>query len=332
MSAFPALMLNEEDGSVRASIRALTDADLPPGEVTVRVDYSTLNYKDGMILNGLGRLVKSYPHIPGVDFAGTVEASDSPTFRPGDQVICGGWRVGELYWGGYAGKARVNADWLVPLPAGLTPRRAMAIGTAGVTAMLAIMALEDAGLSPATEGEILVTGASGGLGSIAILLLSRLGYRAVASTGRTSQHDYLLSLGASAIIDRAEIAALPTKPLLPERWAGVIDGVGGSTLSNVLSTLRARGAVAACGNVGGVRFEGNVLPFLLRGISLLGIDAVMCPTPLRIEAWTRLADLLPLDRLDALTTEAQLADLPSLGAGILKGQVRGRVVIDPHGV
>jgi len=325
-------MLAEDDGSVRASIRTLTESDLPPGEITVRVAYSTLNYKDGMILNGLGRLVKSYPHVPGVDFAGTVESSDSPAFRPGDAVICGGWRVGELHWGGYAGMARVKADWLVPLPPGLTPRRAMAIGTAGLTAMLAVMALEETGLSPASDGEVLVTGAVGGLGSIAVLLLSRLGYRVAASTGRASQRDYLLSLGASAIIDRAELAVLPVKPLQSERWAGVIDGVGGSTLSHVLSTLKARGAVAACGNVGGVRFDGNVLPFLLRGISLLGIDAVMCPTPRRIEAWRRLAELLPLDRLDALTTEAGLADLPSLGAGILKGQVRGRVVIDPHAV
>lgn len=332
MSSFPALMLNEDDGSVRASIRTLTLADLPAGEVTLRVAYSTLNYKDGMILNGLGRLVKSYPHVPGVDFVGTVESSDSPAFRPGDNVICGGWRVGELYWGGYAGMARVKADWLVPLPPGLTPRRAMAIGTAGLTAMLAVMALEETGLSPASDGEVLVTGAAGGLGSIAVLLLSRLGYRVVASTGRANQRDYLLSLGATSIIDRAEIATLPTKPLLSERWAGVIDGVGGSTLSHVLSTLRARGAVAACGNVGGVRFDGNVLPFLLRGISLLGIDAVMCPTPRRVEAWKRLSELLPLDRLDALTSEAGLADLPSLGAGILKGQVRGRVVIDPHAV
>lgn len=332
MSAFSALMLTEEDGSVRASIRALTESDLPPGEVTVRVAYSTLNYKDGMILNGLGRLVKAYPHVPGVDFAGTVESSDSPAFRPGDAVICGGWRVGELHWGGYAGMARVKADWLVPLPKGLTPRRAMAIGTAGLTAMLAVMALEESGLTPDREGEVLVTGAAGGLGSIAVLLLSRLGYRVAASTGRASQRDYLLSLGASTVIDRTELSTLPVKPLLSERWAGVIDGVGGTTLSHVLATLKAQGAVAACGNVGGVRFDGNVLPFLLRGISLLGIDAVMCPTPRRIEAWRRLSDLLPLDRLDALTAEAGLADLPSLGEGILKGQVRGRVVIDPHAV
>jgi acrylyl-CoA reductase (NADPH) len=331
MSAFPALLLTEEDGSVRASIRALTESDLPPGEVTVRVAYSTLNYKDGMILNGLGRLVKSYPHVPGVDFAGTVESSDSPAFRPGDAVICGGWRVGELHWGGYAGKARVPAAWLVPLPAGLTLRRAMAIGTAGLTAMLAVMALEESGLTPDSEGEVLVTGAAGGLGSIAVLLLSRLGYRVTASTGRASQRDYLLSLGAATIIDRAEIGANPAKPLLSERWAGAIDSVGGATLAHILSSLRSRGAVAACGNVAGVGFEGNVLPFLLRGISLLGIDAVMCPMPRRIRAWQRLTDVLPMDVLDSLTTEARLSDLPELGAAILKGDVRGRVVVDPHG-
>jgi len=330
VTTFPALVLTEEDGKVRASIHRLTDADLPEGEVTVRIDYSTLNYKDGMILNGLGRLVKRYPHVPGVDFAGTVETSDSPAFRPGDPVIVSGWRVGELYWGGYAGKARVRADWVVPLPPGLTTRRAMAIGTAGLTAMLAVMALEEQGLPPESGGEVLVTGAAGGVGSIAVLLLAQLGYTVTAATGRTSQHAYLRGLGASTLIDRAEIGAPPDKPLLPERWAGAIDSVGGATLAHILASLRPRAAVAACGNVAGVAFSGNVLPFLLRGITLLGIDSVSCPTPRRITAWNRLATTLPLERLDALTSEAKLPELPGLAAAILKGEVRGRVVIDPH--
>ena len=330
MSDFPALMLDEEAGKVRASIRRLSVADLPAGDVTVAIDYSTLNYKDGMILNGLGRLVRTYPHVPGIDFAGTVEASDAAAYKPGDTVILTGWRVGETHWGGYAGKARIKADWLVPLPAGLSTRRAMAVGTAGFTAMLAVMALEEHGLRPGAEGEVLVTGAAGGLGSIAVVLLSRLGYRVAASTGRASQHDYLRALGAAAIVDRAEIGAVPAKPLLPERWAGVIDSVGGTTLANCLTSLRMRAAVASCGNAGGIDLACTVLPFLLRGASILGIDSVMCPLPRRLEAWRRLTELLPPDLLDSLTTEARLPDLPELGAKILKGEVRGRVVIDPN--
>ena len=330
MSDFPALMLDEEAGKVRASIRRLSVADLPAGDVTVAIDYSTLNYKDGMILNGLGRLVRTYPHVPGVDFAGTVEASDSTAYKPGDKVILTGWRVGETHWGGYSAKARVKSDWLVPLPAALSTRRAMAIGTAGFTAMLAVMALEEHGLRTTSEGEVLVTGAAGGLGSVAVVLLSRLGYRVAASTGRASQHDYLRSLGAATIVDRAEIGSAPTKPLLPERWAGVIDSVGGATLANCIASLRMRAAVAACGNAGGIDFTCTVLPFLLRGASILGIDSVMCPVPRRLEAWRRLAELLPLDLLDTLTTEVRLSDLPELGAKILKGEVRGRVVVDPN--
>ncbi len=330
MSDFPALMLDEEAGKVRASIRRLSVSDLPAGDVTVAIDYSTLNYKDGMILNGLGRLVRTYPHVPGVDFAGTVEASDSAEFKPGDKVILTGWRVGETHWGGYAGKARVKAEWLVPLPEALSAKRAMAVGTAGFTAMLAVMALEEHGLRTANEGEVLVTGAAGGLGSVAVVLLSKLGYRVAASTGRASQHDYLRSLGASTIVDRAEIGAPPAKPLLPERWAGVVDSVGGATLANCVASLRMRAAVAACGNAGGIDFACTVLPFLLRGASILGIDSVMCPRPRRLAAWKRLAELLPLDLLDSLTTEVRLSDLPELGAKILKGEVRGRVVVDPN--
>ncbi len=330
MSDFPALMLDEEAGKVRPSIRRLTESDLPEGDVTVRVDYTTLNYKDGLILNGLGRLVRTYPHVPGIDFAGTVEHSNAAEFKPGDQVILTGWRVGELHWGGFAGKARVKSGWLVPLPAGLTTRRAMAIGTAGFTAMLAVMALEEHGLRTANEGEVLVTGAAGGLGSVAVALLSRLGYRVAAATGRASQHDYLRGLGATTIIDRAEIGAPPAKPLLPERWAGVIDSVGGATLANCVASLRMRSAVASCGNAGGVEFSGTVLPFLLRGASILGIDSVMCPQPRRLDAWKRLTGLLNGELLDSLTTEAKLSELPELGAKILKGEIRGRLVVDPN--
>ncbi|MGE5505593.1 MAG: MDR family oxidoreductase [Actinomycetota bacterium] len=326
--SFPALMLDEDAGKVRASIRHLDDADLPEGDVVVRIDYSTLNYKDGLILNGLGRLVRKYPHIPGIDFAGTVEQSASPDYRPGDKVVLTGWRVGEVHWGGYAGKARVKAEWLVPLPAGLTTRQAMAVGTAGFTAMLAVMALEDHGLTPAAEGEVLVTGAAGGLGSIAVALLSRLGYRVAASTGRASQHDYLRGLGASTMVDRAELAQPPGKPLASERWAAAIDSVGGQTLGTVLTQMRMRAGVASCGNAGGVEFTATVLPFLLRGIAILGIDSVFCPKDRRVAAWNRLASTLPMDLLDSMTTEARLVDLPDLGAAILKGEVRGRVVVD----
>ncbi len=328
MSDFSALMLDEAGGKVTASIRRLADQDLPAGDVTVRVDYSTLNYKDGMILNGLGRLVRQYPHVPGIDFAGIVEASDNPAFKPGDKVILTGWRVGEVHWGGFAQKARVKAEWLVPLPAGMTTRQAMALGTAGLTAMLAVMALEEHGLSPDQSGEVLVTGAAGGLGSVATIILSRRGYTVAASTGRASQHDYLKGLGAKVVVDRAELSGGAAKPLLAERWLGCVDSVGGATLAAVLATLKMRAAVASCGNAGGFELGTTVLPFLLRGINLLGIDSAQCPNARRIQAWDRLAKEVPADLLDAMITEAKLADLPGLGADILKGEVRGRVVVD----
>jgi acrylyl-CoA reductase (NADPH) len=328
VSQFSALQLDEAGGKVSASIRRLTEDALPKGDVTVAVAYSTLNYKDGLILNGLGRLVRQYPHIPGIDFAGTVESSDSPAWKPGDKVVLTGWRVGEIWWGGYAQKARVKAEWLVPLPDGMSPRQAMALGTAGLTAELAIMVLEKAGLTPAAEGEVLVTGAAGGVGSVAVARLAGLGYRVAASTGRASQHDYLRGLGAASIIDRAELAVPATRPLLNERWAGCVDSVGGTTLASVLATLKLHAAVAACGNAGGVELATTVLPFLLRGVSLLGVDSATCPNDLRIQAWKRLAAGLPAATLDAMTSESRLADLPELGARILKGEVRGRVVID----
>jgi acrylyl-CoA reductase (NADPH) len=328
VSTFHALVLEDVGGKPNAVIRSLSDSDLPEGDVTVAIDYSGLNYKDGLVLNGLGRLVRSYPHVPGIDFAGTVTASNSPQWQAGDQVILTGWRVGEVHWGGHAQRARVKGEWLVPLPAGLTPRRAMALGTAGLTAQLAILALEDHRLTPATEGEVLVTGAAGGLGSVAVALLARAGYRVAASTGRASQHEYLRGLGAHTIIDRAELSSVPAKPLLTERWAACVDSVGGATLSSVLATVKLHGAVAACGNAGGVELSTTVLPFLLRGIALVGIDSAQCPTPRRLAAWTSLAENMPGDLLDSLTTEIALAELPDYAARILRGEVRGRVVVD----
>jgi acrylyl-CoA reductase (NADPH) len=327
MNTFRALVLHEEDGKTVPRIELLDEARLPPGEVTVAVEYSTLNYKDGMILLGQGRLVRAYPHVPGIDFAGTVLASQSPEFQPGDPVILTGWRVGEVQWGGYAERARVKAEWLVRRPAGLSARQAMAIGTAGFTAMLAVIALERHGLVPGA-GEVLVTGAAGGVGSIAVALLASLGYRVIASTGRPELRDYLTGLGAAELTDRAALAAKPTRPLDRERWAGAVDAVGGATLATVLTQLNYRASVAACGLAGGSDLPATVIPFLLRGVNLLGIDSVMCPRDERILAWDRLVRELPLDRLAAITHAVRLAAVPALAPRILDGEVRGRVVID----
>jgi acrylyl-CoA reductase (NADPH) len=283
-----------------------------------------------MILQGIGRLVRNYPHVPGVDFAGTVERSDSPEFKPGDPVVLTGWRVGETRWGGYAEKARVPASYLVRQPEGLSARRAMAIGTAGFTAMLAVIALERHGLRP-DAGDVLVTGAAGGVGSVALALLSRLGYRAVASTGRPEQRDYLTELGAADLIDRASLAAKPSRPLDAERWAGAIDAVGGTTLATILTQLKNRASVAACGLAGGSDLPATVIPFLLRGVNLLGIDSVMCPRDERIEAWQRLVRDLPLDKLDRMTENVPLTALPGLAPKILGGEIRGRIVVDVTG-
>ena len=327
MTTFRALVLHEEGGKVVPRIEAVDEDRLPPGEVTVAVEYSTLNYKDGMILQGLGRLVRTYPHVPGIDFAGTVEHSESPDFKPGDPVLLTGWRVGEVQWGGYAEKARVKAAFLVPRPTELSARHAMAIGTAGFTAMLAVIALERHGLRK-DAGDVLVTGAAGGLGSVAVLLLAKLGYRVVASTGRPELQGYLTELGASELIERASLAAKPSRPLDSERWAGAVDAVGGATLATILTQLNYRASVAACGLAGGADLPATVIPFLLRGVSLLGIDSVMCPRDERIEAWQRLSRDLPLDRLDRMTQTVPLAELPSLAPRILKGEIRGRTVID----
>jgi acrylyl-CoA reductase (NADPH) len=330
MASFRALVLYEEGGRVAPRLESLDEARLPPGEVTVAVEYSTLNYKDGLILEGQGRLVRQYPHIPGIDFAGTVERSESPEFKPGDPVILTGWRVGELHWGGYAERARVKAEWLVHRPAALGARQAMAIGTAGFTAMLAAIALERHGLTP-EGGEVLVTGAAGGVGSIAVSLLSALGYRVVASTGRPELRAYLEGLGAAELVERAALAQQPARPLDRERWAGAVDAVGGNTLATILTQLKYRASVAACGLAGGSELPASVIPFLLRGINLLGIDSVMCPREERIEAWRRLARDLPLDRLERLTAAVPLSRLPEMAPRILKGQVRGRTVVDVSG-
>src|SRR3984893_11877402 len=327
MAGFRALVLHEEGVQVVPRLETVDEARLPPGEVTVAVEYSTLNYKDGMILEGQGRLVRTYPHIPGVDFAGTVVSSASPEFRPGDPVALTGWGVGELQWGGHAERARVKAEYLVRRPDGLGARQAMAIGTAGFTSMLAVIALEKHGLTP-DSGEVLVTGAAGGVGSIAVSLLSALGYRVAAATGRPGLWGYLTGPGAAELIDRAALAAKPPRPLDRERWAGAVDAVGGATLATVLTQLKYRGSVAACGLAGGSDLPATVIPFLLRGVNLLGIDSVMCPREERIEAWQRLVLELALPRLERMIETVPLSSLPDLAPKILKGEIRGRIVVE----
>ena len=325
---FKALIINKaEDGVVSHKVEEIGEDRLPEGDVTVAVDYSTLNYKDGMCLLGQGGLVRTYPHVPGIDFAGTVEASDDDRYRPGDKVILTGWRVGEARWGGYAQKARVMADWLVPLPDGLTTRQAMAVGTAGLTAMLAVMALEDHGLKP-DGGPVLVTGAAGGVGSVATAILAKRGYEIAAVTGRPEAAAYLTSLGASQIVAREEINEVIKRPLEPETWAGCIDAVGGAMLARVLGQLKYRCSVAAVGLAGGADLPATVIPFLLRGVNLLGIDSVMQPFENRLRAWQRIVSDLPMDKLEAMIQPAVFAELPDLGRAILKGQVKGRVIVD----
>ncbi len=325
-NAFRALVLEEGGEAPRAELRELTHDDLPAGDVLVAVSHSGLNYKDGMILNGLGRLVRQYPHIPGIDLAGTVLESADARYQPGDAVLLTGWGVGERHWGGYAERARVAADWLVPLPAGWGPEHAMAVGTAGFTAMLAIRELAEHGITP-ESGEVLVTGASGGVGSIALMLLQQLGYTAVAATGRPENTEYLGALGAARTIGRDELAEPPGRPLLGARWAGAIDTVGGETLGHLLAEVDYAGAVAACGLAGGSQLNTTVLPFLLRGVRLLGIDSVMYPAARRPEVWARLAELLPPERLEAVTTTIGLDEVPAQAGRILQGAVRGRTVV-----
>ena len=319
---------DEESGKTSAAVEQIGVDDLPEAEVLVAVEYSTVNYKDGLCIGPGGGLVRKYPHVPGIDFAGTVEESSDPRYRPGDKVVLTGWRVGEAHWGGYAQKARVKADWLVPLPAGLTSRQAMAVGTAGFTAMLAVMALEDHGLEK-DHGPVLVTGAAGGVGSVATAILANLGYEVAAVTGRPETEAYLRGLGAARIVPREELAEVTRKPLESETWAGCVDAVAGAMLGRVLKQMKYGCSVAAVGLAGGAAIEGALItPFILRGVNLLGIDSVMQPYENRLRAWERIARDLPMDRLEAMIQPATLADLPQLGADILKGRVRGRVVVD----
>lgn len=324
---FNAVLINKDEQGYRASVTTLDDDALPQGSVSVDVAYSTLNYKDGLAITGKGAaVVRSFPMVPGIDFAGVVTHSAHPGYAAGDAVILNGWGVGERHWGGLAQKARVDGDWLVGLPEGLDLRQAMAIGTAGYTAMLCVLALEKKGITPA-HGDVLVTGANGGVGSFAIALLSSLGYRVVASTGRLQETDYLSALGAAEIIDRAALSA-PGKPLQAERWAAAVDSVGSHTLANICAGLQANGAVAACGLAQGLDFPASVAPFILRGITLFGIDSVMRPKADRVEAWSRLAKDMDRSKLASITSEISLGEVVSTASALLDGSIRGRVVVD----
>jgi acrylyl-CoA reductase (NADPH) len=327
---FRAILLEKTGDAFSASLRELGDDDLAThagdGDVVLRVEHSTVNYKDGLAIANRSPVVRRWPMVPGIDGAGTVESSTHARFAAGDRVVLNGWGVGESHWGCLAGKARLRGDWLVPLPAALSTRHAMAIGTAGYTAMLCVMALEAQGLASG-DGEVLVTGAAGGVGSVAVALLSGLGHRVVASTGRADEADYLRGLGAADVIDRATLSA-PGKPLQKERWAGVVDAVGSHTLANACAQTRYRGAVAACGLAQGMDFPSSVAPFILRGVRLIGVDSVMCPMADRLVAWDRLARQLDLGKLDAMTTGIGLADAIARAPEILAGRVRGRLVVD----
>ncbi|OCX17305.1 MDR family oxidoreductase [Pseudomonas graminis] len=323
---FKGILINKDDDGYRAELTDIDDSQLPEGDVTVRVSHSTLNYKDGLAITGKGPIVRQFPMVPGVDLAGTVEDSSDPDFKPGDQVLLNGWGVGEGHWGGLAQRARLQGKWLIPLPSGFTPAQAMAIGTAGYTAMLAIMALEKNGVTP-DKGDVLVTGANGGVGSFAIALLAKLGYRVVASTGRLSESDYLTSLGAAEIIDRATLAE-PGRPLAKERWAGAIDSVGSHTLANICASTRYWGTVATCGLAQGMDFPASVAPFILRGVTLAGIDSVMRPRQDRIDAWSRLARDLDVSLLPLISREIGLGEVIETAHRLMDGQVRGRIVVD----
>jgi acrylyl-CoA reductase (NADPH) len=323
---FQGILIEKDDSGYRSTLQEINDDQLPEGDVTVRVAYSTLNFKDGLAITGSSPVVRKFPMVPGIDLAGTVEDSGHPDYKVGDKVLLNGWGVGEGHWGGLAQKARLNGDWLIPLPTAFTEAQAMAIGTAGYTAMLCILALEHNGVTP-EQGEILVTGANGGVGSFAIALLNKMGYRAVASTGRTSEHEYLKQLGASEIIDRATLSE-PGKPLARERWAGVIDSVGSHTLANACASTKANGTVAACGLAQGMDFPASVAPFILRGVTLAGINSVTQPKAKRVEAWSRLAKDLDFNLLPLISREIGLSEAIDAAPRLLAGQLRGRVVVD----
>jgi acrylyl-CoA reductase (NADPH) len=325
VATFKAVVIEKTDSGTKAALTDFDEANLMDGDVIVRVEYSTLNYKDGLAITGKAPVVRRFPMIAGIDFAGTVESSTHPGWKPGDKVVLNGWGCGETHLGAYAGKTRVKGDWLVPLPKSMSAREAMAIGTAGFTAMLAVMALERHGLSPA-RGPIAVTGAAGGVGSVAIALLAKLGFAVHAVTGRPPEADFLRGLGATEIVERKELAG-PARPLAKERWAGGIDAVGSTTLANLLSMIRYGGAVAACGLAGGMDLPASVAPFILRGVSLYGIDSVMCPLDRRREAWKRLESDLDRQKLAMITREIGLPDVFGVAPDILAGQVRGRIVV-----
>jgi acrylyl-CoA reductase (NADPH) len=326
VATFKAIVVDKAEAGQSVALKDFDENDLMEGDVTVRVSHSTINYKDGLAITGKAPVVRRFPMIAGVDFVGTVEQSSHPGWKPGDQVICNGWGMGETHLGAYAQKARVKGDWLVRLPAAMSPRDAMAIGTAGYTAMLCVMALEQAGITP-DEGAVIVTGAAGGVGSVAVALLSKLGYQVVASTGRPQEADYLKGLGAAEVVDRKEFTG-PVRPLAKERFAGGIDSVGSTTLANILSMTRYGGAVAACGLAGGMDLPSSVAPFILRGVSLLGIDSVMCPIEKRVTAWKRLETDLDRQKLAAMTTEIPLEDVIETAPRIIGGGVRGRIVVN----
>jgi len=325
MATFKAIRIDKADKGTTATLAQFDEAELMDGDVTVRVEWSTLNYKDGLALTGKAPVVRRFPMIAGIDFAGTVEASSHPAWKAGDKVVCTGWGMGETHLGAYAEKARVRGDWLVALPQGLSARDAMAIGTAGFTAMLSVLALEKHGVSP-KSGPVVVTGAAGGVGSVATAVLSKLGYHVIASTGRAAEADYLKEIGAAEIIDRNELSS-PAKPIAKERWAGGVDSVGSTTLANLLSMTKYGGAIAACGLAAGMDLPSSVAPFILRGVCLLGIDSVMCPIEPRKAAWQRLAADLDRSKLSEITHEIQLGEVSEWGAKILAGQVRGRIVV-----
>jgi acrylyl-CoA reductase (NADPH) len=323
--AFEGILIRKDELGYRAALESIDEALLPEGDVTVRVACSTLNYKDALAITGRSPVVRQFPMVPGIDLAGTVEHSAHPDYKAGDQVVLNGWGVGETHWGGLAQKARIKGDWLVPLPQAFSPAQAMAIGTAGYTAMLCVLALERHGVRP-EQGEIVVTGAAGGVGSVAVALLARLGYRVVAVTGRPAEADYLRNLGATEILDRAALAT-PGKPLAKERWAGAVDTVGSHTLANVCASTRYRGVVTACGLAGGMDLPASVAPFILRGVTLAGIDSVMCPKADRLQAWQRLATDLDLAKLALMTQEIALSEAMAAAQRLMDGQVRGRLVV-----
>lgn len=323
---FKGILIEKDEAGYRAAVKSIDEADLPEGDVTVRVSHSTLNYKDGLAITGRGPVVRKFPMVPGIDLVGMVEASTNPDFKVCDKVVLNGWGVGETHWGGLAQKARLKGDWLVPLPAVFTPQQAMAIGTAGYTAMLCVMALERHGVTP-DQGEILVTGAAGGVGSVAVAILSKLGYTVVGVTGRPEERDYIVGLGATEVLERSAFST-PGKPLGRERWAGAIDVVGSHTLANVCATTRYGGVVTACGLAGGMDLPATVAPFILRGVTLAGVDSVMAPRSLRLQAWQRLSTDLDLNKLGQIAEEIGLNDVLGMATKLLDGQVRGRVIVD----